>query len=73
MNMPGFNAEASLYKTSQSYHVAGSLDLPARTVQPAFGGPRLSCVQICEGDSECVACCKCRRAGGGSRCLHLCI
>ena len=25
MNMPGFSAEASLYETSQHYHVAGSV------------------------------------------------
>ena len=60
MKIPGFNAEASLYRTSRSYDVAGSLELSAGTVQPAFS----SCWQVCQGDPDCLQCCLCIRRGG---------
>ena len=37
MNMPGFTAEASLYKTSECYHIAGTRDQADGTVHPAYG------------------------------------
>lgn len=55
MNMPGFTAEVSLYRTSERYHMVG-------TSAPSAGGgevvPQSShdCWPIGEGWSECHEC-----------------
>jgi len=36
MNMPGFTAEASLYKTSRHYSMAGTVDQSSGTIYPAI-------------------------------------
>ncbi len=76
MNIPGFNAEASLYRASGGhYHVAGSLNQSAPTIQPALTPiqmpkapmvrpPRGGCWAICGGDPDCIDCCECLRHGG---------
>ena len=62
MTIPGFNAQASLYKTSCSYYLAGPLDLSAGTVQPALHPD--PCLQGCGDDPACMDCCYCLRSGG---------
>jgi hypothetical protein len=36
MNVPGFNAEASLYQTSRCYRGAGGFEQSAVSIQPAY-------------------------------------
>jgi len=49
MNMPGFTAEASLYKTRAHYHMVGTLDVPSETGRvaltsvPNCASPRQAC------------------------------
>jgi hypothetical protein len=38
MNMPGFTAEVSLYKTSGQYHAATQVELASGIVYPAISG-----------------------------------
>jgi hypothetical protein len=65
MNMPGFSAEASLYKTSGSYRMAGALGQADAAIRPAAL------------DAECVlewGGAYCRRQCGSSRtCYTRCI
>ena len=64
MSMPGFNAEAAIYKSRQFYEMVGGFDLPASSVQPALGS---SCWRACQGDPDCIECCLCVHRGGHPR------
>jgi hypothetical protein len=68
MSMPAFTAEASLYQTSRTYYVAGSLGQPVGIIQPAvqrpIGLPIGSCIRLCGGDPDCITCCVCVTRGG---------
>ncbi len=44
MSMPGFNAEASLYRTSDMYRVAGTSDPMAGAISPSWG---IDCYPMC--------------------------
>jgi hypothetical protein len=61
MNMPGFNAEYSLYRTRRCYQMVESAERSTGTLQPAYGS---SCWQVCQGDPDCMQCCMCIRRGG---------
>jgi len=63
MTLPGFKAEASLYKMSESYRGAGGPVPSGGAVRPAIS----SCRQICQGDPDCLQCCLCIRRGGHPR------
>jgi hypothetical protein len=60
MSLPGFTAEASIYKTSEYYQMVGTLDQADNTLRPAmlrfsslFVDPCVStCLQICRGISK---------------------
>ena len=47
MTMPGFNAEASLYRTRTLYSANGLLGQPRGAVRPQFGR-NSACVDDCE-------------------------
>lgn len=65
MNLPAFTAEASLYRSNRTYHLATSLVLPTATVQPALGSCFRRCAQWClPDDVACLDCCMCVCAGG---------
>jgi len=73
MNLPGFQADASLYAGTRDYvsrsgaHRSAPGD--AASVQPAF----ISCLRACcvghDCDPDCLSCCQCVRRGGPA---HLC-
>ncbi len=71
MKMPGFTAEASLFKASEYYHKTG-MGIPGESmIQPAFGGTGCysTCANWCDGDPDCLHCCRCVCNGGTpSRC-----
>jgi hypothetical protein len=75
MNLPGFRAQASLYKTSGSYHQAAqAIDQNQRALLVSQG-----CTTICTPDPppppDCVPACvmDCRRRGGiALQCLAEC-
>ncbi len=53
MNMPGFNAEASLYRTIDCYHMIGAIHQAAGAVHAAQIGPaNPSCFVECF--RECI-------------------
>jgi hypothetical protein len=63
IKMPGFTAEASLFKASEYYHKIG-MGIPGESmIQPAS----LSCDRLCHGDPDCEDCCECIRRGGKPR------
>ncbi len=65
MNLPGFTAEASLFKASEYYHKTRTT-LPGKgMIQPAFwrGGCFKFCADQCD-DSYCMRSCICRCLGG---------
>ena len=63
MNMLGFTAEASLYKTVRAYYTAHTSGQTTGTITAAFlGGSH--CARICQGDPDCIQCCVCVRRGG---------
>jgi hypothetical protein len=66
VKIPGFNAAASLYQASRSYHVSDRPRQAAHTLQPALipQPQRGSCWAVCGGDPDCVQCCLCVRHGG---------
>jgi hypothetical protein len=74
-NLPGFTADASLYKTSKPYGVAARLEAMrlSRTVYPQRvtgpGGP------IGLPGQDCAGACwhMCMTFGGGQRCLDNCM
>lgn len=58
MKIPGFLAEAALYKMSQHYRAVGSLDalVSAAQVQPALRREGFTCNPVqcfCRGDEDC--------------------
>jgi len=61
----GFNAEASLYRTTASY-VAAARPVHPQEVVGASVTPQLvqSCWAVCGGDPDCLHCCQCVRRGG---------
>jgi hypothetical protein len=65
MNIPGFTAEASLFKVSEYYHKIGT-DIPGDgTIQPAFW--RGGCIKFCADQChnwDCMRSCICRCSGG---------
>ena len=66
MNMLGFTAEASLYKTVRAYYTAHTFGQTTGTITAAFlGGSH--CARICQGDPDylgCIECCLCVSRGG---------
>jgi hypothetical protein len=61
---PGFNAEASVYRTMGWPGAAGrpqSPEIKGASVIPQFLS---SCWRICRGNPDCVQCCICVRRGG---------
>jgi hypothetical protein len=59
MKIPGFTAETSLFKTSQSYHVARTLGQTAAAIRPAvIRDPDCvsACVDRCADSSSPQAC-----------------
>jgi len=48
MNVPGFSAEASVYKTSVPYYMGGAYALPSTGISAARQFCPPSCVQTCE-------------------------
>jgi hypothetical protein len=65
MRMPGFNGDASLYQTSRSYRAAGGLDRSVGTIRPVVLSTALSsCISYCDGDPDCIFCCRCVSRGG---------
>jgi hypothetical protein len=67
MNLLGFTAEASLYKTDRPYYTAHNFSQTTGSIKAAFtlgSGGYLSCFQICQGDPDCIQCCLCVRHGG---------
>jgi hypothetical protein len=64
MRLPNFTAEYSLTQIGHTFSMASGRFLSEKQqVQPqrlVFG----SCVQLCGGDPDCIACCQCVRRGG---------
>jgi len=64
MNMPGFRAEASLERTKNLYHTAGTFSQADGAIRPAIV-PRPNncisrcdyCLGICRGDFRCIISC----------------
>ena len=50
MNMPGFSAQASLYKTSGSYRIAGALGQADTAIRPA--AIDFDCAEACRSLCE---------------------
>ena len=71
MHTPVFTAEASLYRTRGLYGAADAYRdrLNAGNVEPASASAR-NCIKICEGDPDCLYCCRCLAAGG--KASHCC-
>ena len=67
MSLPGFTAEASLYQTNTTHRMVETTIPMTRAVQPAL---YRSCQSECGGDSDCIHCCRCLRAGG--KASHCC-
>ncbi len=69
MNIPGFSAEASLYKSGRTYRLEGGLAQSAGVIHPAGGlspSGLLQCLQSCGDDSDCFDCCICLARGGSA-------
>ena len=68
MNMPGFQAEASLFSesTSRAPSLRQRCDLAASVQPQSLSNCLLNCDQICEGDfiGACMPWCVCRCRGG---------
>jgi hypothetical protein len=68
MTSPGFNAEASLYRTSQCYYGASRSAGTMSNFIPQLGG---GCRAACGGDPDCLRCCLCvSRGGDPSQCCY---
>lgn len=61
MNMPGFTAEASLYKTSGNYRMIGTFDSVEGSVQLAQGNCFRNCMEECVDEGllpiQCLSIC----------------
>jgi hypothetical protein len=78
MKMPGFSAEASLYRTARQYSVVATLSprcgvtLALRPRNGGNGGSYQNCISDCgescvgPGAAACMANCKLKCSGGGS-------
>jgi hypothetical protein len=68
MNMPGFTAESSCYKTTNVYYGIGeTFSFAMSRVEPqSLRGCLLNCDDICAGDfiGACMPWCMCRCRGG---------
>ncbi len=72
MNVPGFTAEASLYRTSRHYHIGRTAIHAEGTIQPAIRNPRCmeDCLDMCNSDpnlyefNDCNEACACACSSG---------
>lgn len=68
MKMPGFTAEASLYRTGEQYHVAGSGEAVKSS---RMVSPQLLSIGVGRGEYACYLGCRSRGASR-STCEFLC-
>jgi hypothetical protein len=63
--IPGFTAEKALeQRMSLSYTGFVQSSAEGSFVEPTFSIRWSSCNSICQGDPDCIQCCRCVRAGG---------
>ena len=72
MNMPGFTAEVSLYKTSRYYHTMENGNTHASRVVPQVLPALRNIGGILEGALECLAFCFCCASSLNSYCCINC-
>jgi hypothetical protein len=65
MNMPGFNAAASLQRVVVPYRMAWSSKQSRNTIRPQLGTCNQQCLEICRQD--------CLELGLGAKCLQACL
>jgi hypothetical protein len=58
MNMPGFNAGVSLYRTSEHYRMGGMFQRAVAFVRPAQEGPVFPDPGCCISINNCRQCCR---------------
>jgi hypothetical protein len=58
MNMPGFNARFSLYRTSECYRMGGMLQGAEALIGPAQQSPEFPDPECCSSILNCSQCCR---------------
>jgi hypothetical protein len=62
MGIPGFTAALSLASGAREGNMAAEWGRVPEVVPAILS--TISCVKMCDGDPDCIYCCRCVRAGG---------